>query len=52
MLGGLPPFYSENFNTMYDRILRAPLAFSPENCFTATARNLLEGMPPRDRSLE
>ena len=44
MLSGLPPFYSENFNIMYDRILRAPLAFSPENCFTATARDLLEGL--------
>ena len=25
MLGGLPPFYSENFNVMYDRILRKTL---------------------------
>ena len=46
MLSGLPPFYSENFNIMYERILRAPLAFSPENCFTATARDLLEGLLP------
>jgi serum/glucocorticoid-regulated kinase 2 len=44
MLGGLPPFYSENFNVMYDRILRSPLAFRPEAAFTPAARDLLEGL--------
>ena len=35
---------SENFNVMYDRILRSPLAFRPEAAFTPAARDLLEGL--------
>ena len=44
MLGGLPPFYSDNFNVMYERILRAPLEFRPAEVFTKEAKDLLEGM--------
>jgi len=44
MVAGLPPFYSENFNVMYERILRSPLEFRPPEMFTKDSRNLLEGM--------
>ena len=44
MLGGLPPFYSDNFNVMYERILRAPLEFKPKEVFTKTAMELLTAM--------
>ena len=48
MLGGLPPFYSENFNLMYERILHAPLEFNPAQVFTASSRSLIEGMLQKD----
>ena len=44
MLGGLPPFYSENFNVMYDRILRKTLEFNPDDRFGSDARDLLTGL--------
>jgi serine/threonine protein kinase len=51
MLGGLPPFYSENFNVMYERILRAPLEFKPAACFSQTARELVDGMLQKEPDL-
>jgi len=48
MLGGLPPFYSDNVNIMYDRILRAPLEFKPEKCFDDVSKSLLEGLLQKD----
>ena len=48
MLGGLPPFYSDNVNLMYDRILRAELVFSPEKYFNPTARSLITGLLQKD----
>ena len=48
MLGGLPPFYSENFNIMYERILHAPLEFRPPECFKAPAMDLIQGMLQKD----
>ena len=44
MLGGLPPFYSENFNVMYDRILRKTLEFNPDDRFGSDARDLLTSL--------
>ena len=48
MVVGVPPFYSENVNTMYQRILTAPLRFpshvSPE------CKSLLEMLLQRDPS--
>ncbi len=32
MLTGLPPFYDENVQEMYQKILHQPLAFPPEVC--------------------
>ncbi|KAM0790286.1 Serine/threonine protein kinase, AGC [Microbotryomycetes sp. NB124-2] len=46
MLSGLPPFYSENTNEMYQKILTDPLRFGDE--FTPDARNLLTGLLNRD----
>ena len=43
MIGGLPPFYSENFNIMYERILHAPLEFRPPECFKSPAMSLISG---------
>ena len=51
MLGGLPPFYSENFNIMYERILHAPLEFKPAECFKQPARELIEAMLQKDPAL-
>jgi len=51
MLGGLPPFYSENFNIMYERILRAPLEFKAAECFTPASRALIEGMLQKEPTL-
>jgi serine/threonine protein kinase len=49
MMAGLPPFYDQNLQTMYEKImtseLRFPRHFSPE------ARSLLTGMLQRDVSL-
>jgi serine/threonine protein kinase len=47
-LVGLPPFYSENMNDMYELILKAPLkfpSFVPED-----AQSLLNGLLERDES--
>ncbi|EOD40857.1 hypothetical protein EMIHUDRAFT_69515 [Emiliania huxleyi CCMP1516] len=44
MLGGLPPYYSENVNAMYEKVLRAPLEFRPETAFSSDARDLLHGL--------
>ncbi|GAA5960431.1 hypothetical protein JCM21900_003592 [Sporobolomyces salmonicolor] len=46
MLAGLPPFYSENTNEMYQKILTDPLRFGDE--FNADARSLLTGLLTRD----
>jgi serine/threonine protein kinase len=46
MLTGLPPFYSENINEMYELILRSPLRF-PDSVSPA-ARSLLKGLLDRD----
>ena len=51
MLGGLPPFYSENFNVMYERILRAPLEFKPPEVFSKEARTLIDGMLQKEPEL-
>jgi len=49
MLTGLPPFYSQNINYMYQKIMQGELRFpsyiSPE------AQQLLEGLLTRDVSL-
>lgn len=49
MLTGLPPFYSNNINVMYNKILRGELKFpasvSPE------AQSLIEGLLTRDPKL-
>ncbi|KAF7768239.1 hypothetical protein Agabi119p4_7482 [Agaricus bisporus var. burnettii] len=46
MLAGLPPFYDENTDTMYHKILNDPLQFGPE--FTNEARSILTGLLTRD----
>ena len=51
MLGGLPPFYSENFNVMYERILRAPLEFRPAEVFKPEAKDLIAGMLQKEPEL-
>jgi serum/glucocorticoid-regulated kinase 2 len=39
MIGGLPPFYDENTNTMYNKILNDPLVF--HEFFSPTVKDLL-----------
>ncbi|BGP18340.1 Serine/threonine-protein kinase [Rhodosporidiobolus nylandii] len=46
MLSGLPPFYSENTNEMYQKILTDPLRFGDE--IQPDARSLLTGLLTRD----
>lgn len=46
MLVGLPPFYSENINEMYELILKAPLKFP--NFVPAEAQSLLRGLLERE----
>jgi serum/glucocorticoid-regulated kinase 2 len=46
MLTGIPPFYSENVNEMYELILKAPLHF-PEYV-SPNARSVLKGLLERD----
>ncbi|GAA5903858.1 hypothetical protein JCM6882_001333 [Rhodosporidiobolus microsporus] len=46
MLSGLPPFYSENTNEMYQKILTDPLRFGDE--ISPDARSLLTGLLTRD----
>jgi serine/threonine protein kinase len=48
MLTGLPPFYSENTNLMYKKIMYSDLVF-PED-MAPTAQNLLTGLLERDAS--
>jgi serum/glucocorticoid-regulated kinase 2 len=48
MLTGLPPFYDENVNTMYQRILHDPLRF-PED-MPADAKSVITGLLCRDPS--
>lgn len=40
MIGGIPPFYDENQNEMYKKIVHAPLLFGNE--FSPTAKDLIE----------
>lgn len=46
MLTGLPPFYDENTNEMYKKILQDPLQFQPD--FDPHARSLLIRLLDRD----
>lgn len=46
MMTGLPPFYDENVNTMYQRILADPLHFPPD--MPADARSVMTGLLQRD----
>lgn len=48
MLTGLPPFYSQNINLMYQRILNGDLRFP--TFITPDAQSLLEGLLCRDVS--
>ncbi|KAM0749889.1 Pkinase-domain-containing protein [Meredithblackwellia eburnea MCA 4105] len=49
MLSGLPPFYSENTNEMYQKILTDPLKFPDE--IHSDARSLLTGLLTRDPAI-
>ncbi|KAK2465353.1 hypothetical protein APHAL10511_002707 [Amanita phalloides] len=46
MLAGLPPFYDEVTDKMYEKILNDPLVFGPE--FSSEARSILTGLLNRD----
>lgn len=46
MLSGLPPFYDENTEVMYQKILNDPLVFGPE--ISAEAQSILTGLLTRD----
>jgi tRNA A-37 threonylcarbamoyl transferase component Bud32 len=46
MLSGLPPFYSDNVNEMYELILQKPLEFTDE--FSPEARDLITQLLDRD----
>lgn len=46
MLSGLPPFYSQNINIMYQKILNGELRFP--SYFSPAAQSLLEGFLDRD----
>ncbi|KAJ5080786.1 non-specific serine/threonine protein kinase [Anaeramoeba ignava] len=46
MLVGLPPFYSENLNVMYQKILTAPLKFPPG--LSLSVRGLISELLNRD----
>jgi len=46
MLVGLPPFYSENINEMYELILKTPLKFP--SFVPSDAQSLLKGLLERD----
>jgi len=48
MLVGLPPFYSENMNEMYELILKSPLKFP--SFVDADAQSLLRGLLERDET--
>lgn len=46
MMAGLPPFYDQNMQTMYEKIMYDELLFP--KFFSAEARSLLTGMLERD----
>lgn len=46
MMTGLPPFYDENVNIMYQRILCDPLNFPPD--ISSEARSVMTGLLQRD----
>ena len=46
MMTGLPPFYDENVNVMYQRILSDPLNFPPD--ISSEARSVMTGLLHRD----
>ncbi|KAB8203368.1 kinase-like domain-containing protein [Aspergillus parasiticus] len=48
MLTGLPPFYDENTNDMYRKILQEPLTFPSTDIVPAAARDLLTRLLDRD----
>lgn len=48
MLTGLPPFYDENTNEMYRKILQEPLHFPGPEIVPATAKDLLTRLLDRD----
>jgi len=48
MLTGLPPFYDENTNEMYRKILQDPLLFPGTDIVDRDARDLLERLLNRD----
>jgi serum/glucocorticoid-regulated kinase 2 len=47
-LTGLPPFYNENTNEMYKKIIEEPLEFPSHEIVPAAARDLLTGLLDRD----
>ena len=46
MMTGLPPFYDENVNTMYQRILSDPLQFPAD--ISPEAKSVMTGLLQRD----
>ncbi|OJD15566.1 AGC/AKT protein kinase [Emergomyces pasteurianus Ep9510] len=48
MLTGLPPFYDENTNEMYRKILQEPLTFPSQDIVPGAARDLLTRLLDRD----
>ncbi|KAJ6099930.1 hypothetical protein N7467_001465 [Penicillium canescens] len=48
MLTGLPPFYDENTNEMYRKILQEPLTFPTSDIVPPAARDLLTRLLDRD----
>lgn len=46
MLTGLPPFYDQNINTMYHKIVKDPLTFPPD--MDREAKSLITGLLQRD----
>eukprot|EP00796_Vickermania_ingenoplastis_P005834 gene5834-4160_t len=48
MLFGLPPFYNENQNEMYEKILSAPLVFPDEVPLSEEGKDLLTKLLDRD----
>lgn len=48
MLTGLPPFYDENTNVMYRKILQEPLSFPGSEVVPPAARDLLSRLLERD----
>jgi serum/glucocorticoid-regulated kinase 2 len=44
MTFGRPPFFHENVNEMYDKILRAPLVFPSNVSVPFELKNLIEGV--------